>query len=101
MPCGSRAGPVAAFAAFVTILFLCAAAFVFVFQNYGLIEACLSGAAIFLLITLIAVVTYEFDERPLRNERPSTAKSRRRTFSPIRWSWRRDFSWYAQSASRS
>jgi fatty acid desaturase len=48
---------VAAFAAFVTIVFLCAAAFVFVLQNYGLIEACLSGAAIFFLITSIAVVT--------------------------------------------
>lgn len=47
---------IAAFAAFVTIVFLCAAAFVFVLQNYGLIEACLSGAAIFFLITFIAAV---------------------------------------------
>ena len=29
---------VAAFAAFITIVFLCAAAFVFVYQNYGLIS---------------------------------------------------------------
>jgi hypothetical protein len=48
----------AALAFFVTISFLCAAAFVFVFQRYGLIEACLTAAAIFLVVTLIAAGGY-------------------------------------------
>ncbi len=34
----------AAVALFITTSFLCAAAFVFVFQKYGLVEACLTGA---------------------------------------------------------
>ena len=37
----------------VTIAFLCAAAFIYVLQNYGLIEACLTGAGIFFAIALI------------------------------------------------
>ena len=34
----------AAMALFITTSFLCAAAFVFVLQKYGLIQACLTGA---------------------------------------------------------
>ena len=66
---------VAAFAAFGTIMFLCAAAFVFVFQNYGLIEACLSGAAIFLLITLIAVVTLLIRRKAAKKRAAQHAKA--------------------------
>ena len=47
-----------ALALFVTISFLCAAAFVYVLQTYGLIEACLTGAGIFLLVALIAAAVY-------------------------------------------
>jgi hypothetical protein len=47
-----------ALALFVTIAFLCAAAFVFVLQNYGLIQACLTGAAVFFVVTLIAAGFY-------------------------------------------
>ncbi|HLX15610.1 MAG TPA: hypothetical protein VKS24_10435 [Bradyrhizobium sp.] len=47
-----------ALAAFITISFLCAAAFVYVLQTYGLIEACLTGAGIFLLVALIAAALY-------------------------------------------
>jgi hypothetical protein len=47
-----------ALALFVTAAFLCAAAFVFVLQNYGLIEACLTGAAAFFVVTLIAAGFY-------------------------------------------
>ena len=43
-----------ALALFVTIAFLCAAAFVYVLQDYGLIEACLTGAGIFFVVALIA-----------------------------------------------
>jgi hypothetical protein len=48
----------AAVAAFVTISFLCAAAFVYVLQTYGLIQACLTGAGIYLLVALIAGAVY-------------------------------------------
>src|SRR5438552_1840260 len=49
---------VAALALLVTTSFLCAAAFVFVLQKYGLIEACLTGAGLFFVITLIATGCY-------------------------------------------
>ena len=48
----------AAAALFVTISFLCAAAFVFVLQRYGLIPACLTGAGIFAAIALVAAGCY-------------------------------------------
>src|ERR1700686_2178875 len=45
-------------AIFITISFLCAAAFVYVLQAYGPIQACLTGAGIFLLVALIAGSLY-------------------------------------------
>ena len=48
----------AAMALLVTTAFLCAAAFVFVLQKYGPVEACLTGAAIFFMVTLIAAGSY-------------------------------------------
>src|SRR5712671_6391895 len=47
-----------ALALFVTTSFLCAAAFVFVLQKYGPVEACLTGAGIFFVATLIAAGGY-------------------------------------------
>jgi hypothetical protein len=47
-----------ALALFVTTSFLCAAAFVFVLQKYGPVEACLTGAGIFFVVTLIAAGCY-------------------------------------------
>ena len=47
-----------ALALLVTISFLCAAAFVYVLQTYGLIQACLAGAGIFLLVAVIATIFY-------------------------------------------
>ena len=47
-----------AFAGFVTLVFLCAAAFVYVLQTYGLIQACLTGAGFFLVVALIAAGFY-------------------------------------------
>jgi hypothetical protein len=47
-----------ALALLVTTSFLCAAAFVFVLQRYGLIEACLTGAGVFFVVTLIAAGCY-------------------------------------------
>jgi hypothetical protein len=71
---------VAAFAAFVTIVFLCAAAFVFVLQNYGLIEACLSGATIFFLITFIVVVTLLIRRKAAKKRAAERAKAAPQSF---------------------
>jgi hypothetical protein len=48
----------AALALFVTTSFICAAAFVLVLQKYGLVQACLAGAGIFFVVTLIAAASY-------------------------------------------
>jgi len=45
-------------ALFVTISFLCAAAFIYVLQNYGLIEACLTGAGVFFIVALVVASIY-------------------------------------------
>ena len=47
-----------ALALFVTLAFLCAAAFVYVLQNFGLIEACLTGAGVFFIAALIVASIY-------------------------------------------
>jgi predicted transporter len=59
----------------VTIAFLCAAAFVYVLQNYGPIQACLTGAGIFLAIALIGIGVYTVRKRQARQEAKETAKS--------------------------
>ena len=48
----------AAMALHVTTAFLCAAAYVYVLQNYGPVQACLAGAATFFVVTLIAAGSY-------------------------------------------
>ena len=55
----------AAMALLVTAAFLCAAAFVYVLQKYGPVEACLTGAAIFFVVTLIAAGTYMIRKRQI------------------------------------
>jgi hypothetical protein len=45
-------------ALFITTSFLCAAAFVFVLQRYGLVEACLTGAGVFFVVAMIAAGCY-------------------------------------------
>jgi hypothetical protein len=47
-----------ALALFVTTSFLCAAAFVLVLEKYGLVRACLAGAAVFFVVSLIAAFSY-------------------------------------------
>ncbi len=64
-----------ALAFLVTIAFLAAAAFVYVLQNYGPIEACLTGAGIFFLIALIGILVYAVRKRQARQEARETAKS--------------------------
>ena len=64
-----------AVALFVTISFLCAAAFVYVLQTYGLIQACLTGAAIFLILALVAAVFYVARRNRARARAAEAAKS--------------------------
>ena len=45
-------------ALFVMVAFLCAAAFIYVLQTHGAVAACLTGAAIFLLVALVAAALY-------------------------------------------
>jgi hypothetical protein len=69
----------AAIALFITTSFLCAAAFVAVLQRYGLIEACLTGAGLFFIVTLIAAGSYMLRKKRIkveaRKEARETAKS--------------------------
>jgi hypothetical protein len=65
----------AAFALLVTVSFLCAAAFVYVLQHYGLIEACLTGAVVFFVVTLIAAGCYMLRKRRIKARARETAKS--------------------------
>jgi predicted transporter len=64
---------------FVTTSFLCAAAFIFVFDKYGLIQACLTGAGIFFVVTLIAAGSYMVRKRQVKEEVADTAKSAAQT----------------------
>jgi hypothetical protein len=64
-----------AVAVFVAISFLCAAAFVYVLQTYGLIEACLTGAGIFLGLALIAGAVYVARKNEARARAAEAAKS--------------------------
>src|SRR5258707_13400869 len=48
----------AAGALFIATSFLCSAAFVFVYQRYGLVEACLTGAGVFSVVAVIAAGCY-------------------------------------------
>jgi hypothetical protein len=65
----------AALALGVTISFLCAAAFIYVLQQYGLIEACLTGAGVFFVVTLIAAGCYMVRQRQVKARVAETAKS--------------------------
>jgi hypothetical protein len=72
----------AAGALLVTTGFLCAAAFVFVLQKYGPVEACLTGAAIFFVVTLIAAGCYMARKRRIEarvEQAARTAKSTAQT----------------------
>ena len=64
-----------ALAAFITISFLCAAAFIYVLQTYGLIEACFTGAAIFFVLAMIGIVIYATRKNRDRRHAEETARS--------------------------
>src|SRR5476649_763266 len=69
----------AAITLFIATCFLCAAAFVFVLQRYGLIEACLTGAAVFFVVTLIAAGCYMLRKNRIEVRAKETAKSAMQT----------------------
>jgi hypothetical protein len=69
----------AALALFITTSFLCAAAFVAVLQTYGLIEACLTGAAVFFVVALIAAGSYIVRKRQIKARVTETTKSAMQT----------------------
>jgi hypothetical protein len=60
---------------FIATSFLCAAAFVFVLQRYGPVEACLTGAAIFFVVTMIAAACYMVRKNQVKARAAETAKS--------------------------
>jgi hypothetical protein len=78
----------AALALLVTTAFLCAAAFVFVLQNYGPVQACLTGAAIFFVVTLIAAGCYmarkkQIEARAERAARMAKSTAQNVMFDPM------------------
>src|SRR5881392_1734032 len=73
----------AAIALLVTTSFLCAAAFVFVQQKYGPVEACLTGAAIFFVVTLIAAGSYMVRKRQIEARAEQAAKMAKSTAQTV------------------
>src|SRR4030088_2731106 len=69
----------AALALLATTSFLCAAAFIAVLQKYGPIEACLTGAGIFFVVTLIAAGCYMMRKNQIKARKAETAKSAMQT----------------------
>jgi hypothetical protein len=69
----------AALALLVTTGFLCAAAFVFVLQKYGPVEACLTGAAIFFVVTMIAASSYMARKKQIEKQIEARAEQVART----------------------
>lgn len=65
----------AGIALFITVAFLCAAAFVYVLQHYGPVEACLSGAAVFLVVALIVIAVYAARRREMQRRAEKAAKA--------------------------
>jgi hypothetical protein len=65
----------AAITLFITIAFLCAAAFIAVLKKYGAIEACLAGAAIFFVVTLVVAGSYMVRKRAAKRRAQAAAKS--------------------------
>ena len=65
----------AALALFITMSFLCAAAFIVVLDRYGVIEACLAGAGIFFVVTLIAAGGYVMRKNQIKARAREPAKS--------------------------
>ncbi len=68
-----------ALALFITTSFLCAAAFVSVLEKYGLVQACLVGAAVFFIASLIAAGSYAAYKMKLERNAALAARSATRS----------------------
>jgi hypothetical protein len=66
---------VAAVALLIALAFLCAAAFIFVLDKYGAVQACLAGAGLFFILTLIAAIVYIVRKRQIEAQAAARAKS--------------------------
>jgi hypothetical protein len=66
---------IAAISLFITTAFLCGAAFVAVLNHYGPVTACLAGAAIFFVVTLIAAGIYLVRKRRIEARAAARAKA--------------------------
>ncbi|HWV96536.1 MAG TPA: hypothetical protein VN130_05285 [Xanthobacteraceae bacterium] len=64
----------AAIALAIAMAFLCAAGFVYVYQEYGAISACLAGAALFFVVMLIVLGIYSEQKRRAELRRKEAAK---------------------------
>ena len=73
----------AAMALLVTTAFLCAAVFVFVLEKYGPVQACLTGAAIFFVVTLIAAGCYMVRKRQIEARAEQAAKMAKSTAQTV------------------
>ena len=73
----------AAMALLVTTAFLCAAAFVFVLQNYGPVQACLTGAAIFFVLAMIAAGCYMMRKRQIEARAEQAARAAKSTAQTV------------------
>jgi hypothetical protein len=65
----------AALTMLVTVVFLCAAGFVYMRENYGTINACLAGAGAFFAVTLIVMIAYAVRKNRIRKRPVRAAKS--------------------------
>jgi predicted transporter len=70
---------IATFTLFIAIAFLCAAGFVCVLRTYGLIEACLAGGGVFLVLALIMMGVYTLRKRQVEARAASRARSAMQT----------------------
>lgn len=59
---------------FITTGFLCAAAFVFVLERYGLMYACLAGAGVFFVATMLAAACYAMRKHQIMRAPVEAAK---------------------------
>jgi small-conductance mechanosensitive channel len=65
----------AGFAGFVALCFLCAAGFIAVMQHYGVIEACLAIAGIFIVVAAIIAQVYAVKQRRARERAAAAARA--------------------------
>jgi len=66
---------VAAAALLIALGFLCAAAFIFLLDRYGAVQACLAGAGLFFIVTLIAAIAYIVRKRRIEARAAARTKS--------------------------